>query len=197
MCTTLSPSSRAARGVARRRHRFSMLRIDPATVTPTLPRPFAAPRVAAGTLAAALLLCFPGTGLAGGRPDGGDPPAQSRGASENAGSSSRVLARGTGYAVDGGSAPVRQLQRGLRNGAYEPGPVDGLYGPLTEGAVRRFQQAHSLTIDGVVGPQTGAALRTASLDGGRPPPPVWPGPPPPRRSPGCRLPKSGRFGARP
>jgi peptidoglycan hydrolase-like protein with peptidoglycan-binding domain len=175
MCTTLSPSSRAARGVARRRRRFSMLRIDPATVTPTWPRPFAPPRVAAGTLAAALLLCLPGTGLAAGRPDGGDPPAQSGSPYESIDSSSRVLARGTGYAVDGGSAPVRQLQIGLRNGAYEPGPVDGLYGPLTDGAVRRFQQAHGLTIDGVVGPQTHAALRTASFEQGRAPPATRPG----------------------
>ena len=116
--------------------------------------------MAAGTLAAALLLCLPGTGLAAGRPDGGEPSA---------------IARGAGYAVNGGSAQVRQLQRALRNGAYAPGPVDGVYGPLTEGAVRRFQQAHDLAIDGIVGPQTGAALRTASLARGRPPPAIRPG----------------------
>ena len=128
---------------------------------PTLPRLLAPPRVAAaGTLAAALLLCLPGTGLAAGRPDGGEPSG---------------IARGAGYAVDGGSAEVRQLQRALRNGAYGPGPVDGVYGPLTEGAVRRFQEAHDLAIDGIVGPQTGAALRTASLARGRPPPAIRPG----------------------
>lgn len=115
---------------------------------------------AAGTLAAALLLCLPGTGLAAGRPDGGDPA---------------VIARGAGYAVEGGSAQVRQLQRALRNGAYAPGPVDGVYGPVTEGAVRRFQQAHGLAIDGIAGPQTEAALRTASLAGARPPPAIGPG----------------------
>jgi peptidoglycan hydrolase-like protein with peptidoglycan-binding domain len=138
-----------------------MPRIDSATVTPTLPRLLAPPRVAAaGTLAAVLLLCLPGTGLAAGRPDGGE---------------SSVIARGAGYAVEGGSADVRQLQRALRNGAYGPGPVDGVYGPLTEGAVRRFQEAQGLAIDGIVGPQTGAALRTASLARGRPPPAVRPG----------------------
>lgn len=69
---------------------------------------------------------------------------------------------------------VRRLQRALRDGAYAPGPVDGLYGPLTEGAVRRFQQAHGLTSDGVVGPRTRAVLRAASL-GQRRAPPIRPG----------------------
>jgi peptidoglycan hydrolase-like protein with peptidoglycan-binding domain len=153
-----------------------MLLIDPATVTPPLRRPVAPPRVvAAGTLAAVLLLCLPGTGLASGRPGVGDPPAQSGGAYENVDTSGRLLARGAGYTVDGGSTPVRQLQRVLRNGAYAPGPVDGLYGSLTEWAVRRFQQAHGLKTDGVVGPQTRAALRAASLEQGRAPPAIRPG----------------------
>lgn len=39
--------------------------------------------------------------------------------------------------------------------------VDGKYGPLTRGAVLRFQRAHGLTQDGVVGPKTRAALRKA------------------------------------
>ena len=53
-----------------------------------------------------------------------------------------------------GSQPVRELQRSLRRLGDRPGPVDGLYGPLTEAAVERFQQAHGLATDGVVGPQT-------------------------------------------
>lgn len=60
---------------------------------------------------------------------------------------------GAGYAVDG-SGPVRALQRRLARAGFRPGPVDGLYGPLTEQAVRRFQLAHGLSVDGVAGPQT-------------------------------------------
>jgi peptidoglycan hydrolase-like protein with peptidoglycan-binding domain len=70
---------------------------------------------------------------------------------------------------------VRRLQGALRNGAYAPGPVDGLYGPLTEGAVRRFQQTHGLTSDGVVGSQTWAELRAASPEQRRAPPAIRPG----------------------
>jgi hypothetical protein len=45
-------------------------------------------------------------------------------------------------------------------------PADGVYGPQTRRAVRRFQRAHGLTVDGVAGPQTLAALGLASGGGG-------------------------------
>ena len=37
--------------------------------------------------------------------------------------------------------------------------VDGIYGPLTEGAVRAFQQQHGLPVDGIVGPTMWQLLR--------------------------------------
>jgi DNA invertase Pin-like site-specific DNA recombinase len=49
---------------------------------------------------------------------------------------------------------VRTLQRRLRALGQQPGPVDGLYGPLTEAAVERFQSAAGLAVDGIAGPQT-------------------------------------------
>jgi peptidoglycan hydrolase-like protein with peptidoglycan-binding domain len=36
--------------------------------------------------------------------------------------------------------------------------ADGIYGPQTRRAVRRFQRAHGLTVDGIAGPATLAAL---------------------------------------
>jgi hypothetical protein len=52
---------------------------------------------------------------------------------------------------------VEQVQEQL-NSHGEHLTVDGIYGPDTAAAVRRFQQAHGLTVDGIVGPQTREAL---------------------------------------
>src|SRR3954447_10688218 len=73
---------------------------------------------------------------------------------------SRVLiTRGAGYDRPHGSGQVRALQRRLHAASVDPGPVDGRFGPLTESAVRRFQSARGLVVDGIVGPRTAPALR--------------------------------------
>lgn len=53
---------------------------------------------------------------------------------------------------------VRWVQERLRWWGYHRGAVDGIYGPVTAESVWRFQRRHGLTADGIVGPQTWAAL---------------------------------------
>ncbi|GAB3085144.1 peptidoglycan-binding domain-containing protein [Pedococcus soli] len=53
--------------------------------------------------------------------------------------------------------PVRTLQDLLRQSGHAVS-VDGNFGSLTDQAVRAFQQAKHLTVDGIVGPLTWAAL---------------------------------------
>lgn len=44
--------------------------------------------------------------------------------------------------------------------------VDGIFGPVTEAAVKRFQGRQGLAVDGIVGPNTWAALDRVSGSGG-------------------------------
>ena len=66
-------------------------------------------------------------------------------------------------------AEVSALQQGLR--IFNPGPVDGIFGPMTATAVRAYQGDRGIAVDGIVGDQTwwvpaGAAGETlASLSG--------------------------------
>ena len=60
--------------------------------------------------------------------------------------------------------PVRTLQHLLR-ARNHPVAVDGIFGPKTDAAVRGFQQALGITVDGIVGPVTWRALISGMLSG--------------------------------
>jgi peptidoglycan hydrolase-like protein with peptidoglycan-binding domain len=49
---------------------------------------------------------------------------------------------------------VRDLQEALKALGYDPGPIDGTFGSATETAVKAFQQAKGITVDGIVGKVT-------------------------------------------
>ena len=60
---------------------------------------------------------------------------------------------------NGSTGPaVTMLQQLLGDFGYDPGPIDGAFGPDTESAVKQFQKDFVLTVDGIAGPKTWAAL---------------------------------------
>jgi peptidoglycan hydrolase-like protein with peptidoglycan-binding domain len=104
-------------------------------------------------MATLVLLCLPGTSIAGGASDTSSTP-----------DATSLLRYGAGYGEAEGGPPVREVQRSLRGLGWQPGPLDGLYGPRTEAAVTRFQTAARVAADGIVGPQTRRALTRADKE---------------------------------
>ncbi len=76
-----------------------------------------------------------------------------------------VLAAGAGYRPGWLRGRVRVLQRRLGTAGFTAGRVDGRYGPLTRQAVSRFQHADGLTVDGIAGARTLAALHASRIAG--------------------------------
>jgi hypothetical protein len=53
---------------------------------------------------------------------------------------------------------VKQIQRSLNDLGYNPGGIDGVFGPMTRAAVTGFQIVKGLVADGEVGARTARAL---------------------------------------
>ena len=67
-------------------------------------------------------------------------------------------AQAAAYRQGSSGQAVRTIQEKLVRWGYFDGPVDGIFGSKTEAAVRFFQEKNGLTADGIVGPDTLAAL---------------------------------------
>jgi len=77
------------------------------------------------------------------------------------------------------TAQVKALQQALNELGFDAGEADGLLGPMTQTALRRYQAAHELPIDGYPAPsvlahieQTRAAAAERDFLPGEPPPSV-------------------------
>lgn len=80
---------------------------------------------------------------------------------------------------------VAQVQRRLTELGYNPGPIDGIFGPMTEEAVKAFQRMEALPDTGVVDQATWTQMGFQCIS---PPPP-----PPPRPRP-CPVLSRGSMG---
>ena len=56
------------------------------------------------------------------------------------------------------ASQTKTVQTKLKNWGYYSGKVDGIYGPKTKEAVKYFQRKNGLTVDGIVGKKTAAAM---------------------------------------
>ena len=61
---------------------------------------------------------------------------------------------------------VAATQANLAQLGYQPGPIDGQYGPRTEAAIRAYQRDHGLPVDGKLSGQV--ALNIESKTAGLP-----------------------------
>jgi peptidoglycan hydrolase-like protein with peptidoglycan-binding domain len=91
----------------------------------------------------------------------------------------------------GGDEKIRGVQKALKKLGYDPGEPDGIMGPHTQGAIKKFQQASGLAADGIAGPKTQAALAKA-LQGGGAAPPADPSKTPPAAPPAPPAPDGGK-----
>jgi peptidoglycan hydrolase-like protein with peptidoglycan-binding domain len=64
---------------------------------------------------------------------------------------------------------VAAMQYILARRGYPPGAIDAVFGPMTDGALRNFQRAFGLSVDGLAGPATISALRRGSASRGTTP----------------------------
>lgn len=60
--------------------------------------------------------------------------------------------------VEAAVADTKEVQTVLKKWGYYTGKVDGINGPQTKAAVKKFQRKYGLTADGIVGPLTASKM---------------------------------------
>ena len=77
-----------------------------------------------------------------------------------------VLSGGKYRTPSGFELPSMSIQNALKSAGYYNGTIDGKIGPSTRSAIRDFQSAHGLAVDGICGRKTWEKLKTY-LDTGK------------------------------
>jgi type II secretory pathway predicted ATPase ExeA len=84
---------------------------------------------------------------------------QGKPATASAGAASQPLpAASAAHHGEPRDALIRRLQERLLATGFDPGPIDGLYGPLTRQALSQFQKAYGLDTTGELNPATRKVL---------------------------------------
>lgn len=65
----------------------------------------------------------------------------------------QAVYEGEGYAGNAGDSVVAQVQSELARAGYYHGAIDGVPGPATERAIRAYERAHHLRVDGAIDDQ--------------------------------------------
>jgi peptidoglycan hydrolase-like protein with peptidoglycan-binding domain len=60
---------------------------------------------------------------------------------------------------------VSAVQNALKDKGFDPGPIDGIMGPRTRAALRRYQTQNHLKVDGRLDSETQASLGVANAPG--------------------------------
>jgi N-acetyl-anhydromuramyl-L-alanine amidase AmpD len=71
---------------------------------------------------------------------------------------SEMKSGGNAGIVTRGQGNVKKIQTALKNAGFDPGKVDGKMGKQTRDAIKAFQAAHNLKVNGKVNKSTWAAL---------------------------------------
>ena len=80
----------------------------------------------------------------------------------NAGTETDTAAYAAALRQGSSGATVKKVQQKLKNWGYYSGSVDGIYGKNTVAAVKLFQEKNGLTVDGIAGTKTLAAMGITS-----------------------------------
>jgi peptidoglycan hydrolase-like protein with peptidoglycan-binding domain len=99
------------------------------------------------------------------------PPAAAQQAQSNQTGAAQPASAASSGELDMNAVPnlnpdgVRQVQQALQKKGFDPGPIDGILGPQTKEAVRKFQDFFGIKASGEIDNQTLYALGETQLAG--------------------------------